>query len=88
MDLTVDLTLPSSIMLSFNVADGMIQTNCLTFAATEDNIFEDTETFTLSLSTDLGEVSIVDPTTTTVSIIDNDGMYPCNHIFVLHFHLP
>ena len=75
MDLTVDLTLPSSNMLSFDVANGMMQTNCLTVTATEDNIFEDTETFTLSLSSDVQGVSIVDQTTTTVSIIDNDSMF-------------
>ena len=64
-------------MHSFNMADGMLQTKCLSVTATEDNIFEDTENFTLSLSTDTGGVSIVNPNTTTVSIIDDDGMCSC-----------
>ena len=38
-------------------------------------MFEDTENFTLSLSTDAEGGSIVNPSTTTVSIIDDDGMY-------------
>ena len=74
----LDLTLQSSnIMLSFDTTDGMLQTKCLSVTATEDNIFEDTKNFILSLSTDTGGVSIVNPSTTTVSIFDDDGMYSC-----------
>ena len=64
-------------MLSFNMTNGMMQTICLPVTAAEDNIFEDTENFTLSLSTNTGGVSIVNPSSTTVSIIDDDGMYSC-----------
>ena len=73
----LDLTPPSSNMLSFDANDEMVQTKCLSVTATEDTIFEDTENFTLSLSTDTGGVSIVNPSNTTVSIIDDDGMYSC-----------
>ena len=64
-------------MLSFDATIAMMQTMCLPVTATEDNIFEDTENFTLSLNTDAAGVSIVNPSTTTVSIIEDDGMYSC-----------
>ena len=60
---------PNTLML-----DSTSQTNCWTVTATADNVYEDdTEMVTLTLMTMTGGVTLGNPSTTVVNVLDNDG---------------
>ena len=70
-NLDMDFDPLKAVMRVFSPAT-QTEPQCEGISITDDNIFEDTETFTISLATAAGERVELD-TPSMVSILDNDG---------------
>ena len=58
-----------------------MQIKCLTVTAVNDDIFEDTEAFTLSLTSTTAGALLGEPSNTVVSITDDDGILCCTYTY-------
>ena len=54
--------------------DSMTSTQCISITLVDDNLVEDTETFTVSLSSSDPAVQLGTPSTAFVSILDTSGV--------------
>ena len=80
-----DLSLPTSNMLTFDVTiEEVMQMKCLTVTPVKDDIFEDTETFTLSLTSTTAGALLGEPSNTAVSITDDDGTIVYLYLLIVY----
>ena len=63
---------PVGISLTFAAGSSLGTQECVDVAITDDDVFEDDETFSVTLTTDDGSVDTV-PDRTDITIVDDEG---------------
>ena len=70
-----DLRISSNELIFFEPGDRTGSQRCIDILVIDDSILEMNETFQLTTASDIDEVILVDETSTTITIIDDDRKY-------------